>query len=88
LLEVGSRTVVLCDGTVVESDRIPGLNGGALGRVERHPQEPGSIVLRNLTETTWTVMPEDEPRRSVVPAQRLRIRPMTVDFGATTGRIT
>jgi DNA-binding helix-hairpin-helix protein with protein kinase domain len=88
LLEVGGRTVVLCDGTVVDSDRIAGLKSGALGRVERHPEEPGSIVLRNLTETTWTVLPEDEPRRRVVPGQRLRIRPMTVDFGVTTGRIT
>jgi eukaryotic-like serine/threonine-protein kinase len=89
LLEAGGRTVVLCEGTVVDSDRIAGLSaGGALGRVERHPSEAGKIVLRNLTERNWTVVPEDEPRRRVVPTQRVRIRPMTVDFGGATARIT
>ena len=90
LLEIAGRMVVLCEGSVIESDRIPELRagGGPIGQVERHPQEPGSIVLRNLTDAKWTVVPEDGDRRTVVPTQRLRVRPMTVDFGRIVGRIT
>jgi eukaryotic-like serine/threonine-protein kinase len=90
LLEVAGRIVVLCEGTLIRSDRsgIERSGGGTLGQVEGHPEEPGSIVVRNLSSSVWTVKPDDEPAKTVVPTQRLRVRPMTVDFGEVQGRIT
>jgi eukaryotic-like serine/threonine-protein kinase len=55
--------------------------------VERHPRRPGEVVLRNLSETKWTVAPAGEDVKTVKPQQRLWVRPMTIDFGTARGSI-
>jgi hypothetical protein len=44
-------------------------------------------VLRNLTSRAWTVLPDGEEAKRVVPNQRLGIRPMRIDFGPARGQI-
>jgi eukaryotic-like serine/threonine-protein kinase len=86
-LEVAGRLIVLCEGTAFDSDRILPEPATALGTVERHPDIPGSLVIRNMTDSTWTVKPDEQAAAQVVPGQRVRIRRMTIDFGGVQGRI-
>ena len=58
-----------------------------LAVVERHPQHPGQVVLRNLSEAKWTVQPAGEEAKTVKPHQRLRVRPMAINFGPVRGSI-
>jgi hypothetical protein len=44
-------------------------------------------VIRNLTGKRWTVFPEGEEAKTVEPGQRLGVRPMTIDFPGTRGRV-
>jgi hypothetical protein len=39
------------------------------------------VVLRNLTDKTWTVLPDGEQPKRVAPSQRLGVRPLHIDFG-------
>jgi hypothetical protein len=45
------------------------------------------VVLRNLTEVAWTVVPDGEGPKRVAPGQRLGVRPMRIDFGPARGQI-
>jgi hypothetical protein len=45
------------------------------------------VVLRNLTERTWRVVPDGEGPKLVTPSQRLAVRPMEIDFGGAQARI-
>jgi eukaryotic-like serine/threonine-protein kinase len=51
------------------------------------PRQPGRVVLRNLTDRTWTVVADGEEPKRVAPNQRLGVRPMRIDFGPARGRI-
>ena len=55
--------------------------------VEPGPRQPGRVVLRNLTDRTWTVVPDGEEPKRVAPNQRLGVRPMRIDFGPARGQI-
>lgn len=55
--------------------------------IEAHPGRPGRVVMRNLTNRTWTVAPDGEEPKRVAPSQRLAVRPMLIDFGTAHGRI-
>ncbi len=46
-----------------------------------------TISFRNLTDRTWTVVPDGEEPKRVAPNQRLGVRPMRIDFGPARGRI-
>ena len=43
--------------------------------------------VRNLTDRTWTVVPDGEEPKRVAPDQRLGVRPMRIDFGPARGQI-
>ena len=45
------------------------------------------MVLRNLTQTPWTVVPNGEELKTVAPGQRVAVRSMVIDFGAADGQI-
>ena len=45
------------------------------------------MVLRNVSDTPWTVEPVGEEVKSVAPGQRLGVRPMTIRFGDVRGSI-
>jgi hypothetical protein len=81
---------VLCEGATVTSHHL--LNDRsydeALGVVERHPDKPGCFTLRNMSDSTWIVVPDGDTQKTVVPTQRLYVRPMSIDFGPVQGRIT
>lgn len=55
--------------------------------VEVHPDLPGDLVLRNLTETSWRVIPDGEEPKTVAPGQRLAVRPMQIELDGVHGRI-
>jgi hypothetical protein len=90
LIEVRGHVVVLCEGATVTSHHLTGDRSydQALGEVEHHPDRPGSLTLRNLSSVTWIVVPDGETQKTVVPGQRLFVRPMSINFGPVEGRMT
>ncbi len=89
-LEAPGGTLVLSQGAVVTSHHLTRDRGyrTTCAVVEAHPGRPGRLVLRNMTDSTWTVVPEGEEAKHVVPSQRVAIRPMLIDFGGVQGRIS
>jgi DNA-binding helix-hairpin-helix protein with protein kinase domain len=88
-LKIPGSLIVLSDGAVVTSHH---LNRDrdyrtACAAIEPHPGRPGQVVLRNLTDKTWTVVPDGEEPKRVAPSQRLGVRPMRIDFGSVRGQI-
>jgi DNA-binding helix-hairpin-helix protein with protein kinase domain len=89
VLRLPGRTVVLAAGTVITSEHLQ--RDRALDEpvavVEPHPDRPGSVVLRNVSQLTWSVEPEAEEAKTVAPSQRLGVRPMRIGFGPTQAEI-
>lgn len=88
-LKLPGNLLVLSEGAVVTSHH---LNRDrdyrtACGVVEPHPGRPGRVVLRNLTDKPWTVVPDGEEAKRVAPSQRLGVRPLRIDFGSARGQI-
>ncbi len=88
-LKVPGGTLVLSEGAVVSSHH---LNRDrdyrtACAVIEPHPGRPGRVVMRNLTDSMWTVVPDGEPPKRVAPSQRLGVRPLIIDFGSVRGQI-
>jgi eukaryotic-like serine/threonine-protein kinase len=89
-LTVPGGTLVLSDGAVVSSHHLyrDRQYRTTCASVEPHPGRPGRVVLRNLTDQTWTMVPDGEELKRVAPSQRLAVRPMQIDFGSARGRIS
>jgi DNA-binding helix-hairpin-helix protein with protein kinase domain len=89
-LEAPGGAVVLAEGAVVTSHHLYRDHGyrEARARVEPHPRELGRLVMRNMTERTWAIVPDNEPPRGVAPGQLLAVRPMIIDYGIGRARIT
>ncbi len=88
-LSLPGGTLVLAEGAVVTRhhlyrDRDYRTMQAA---VEPHPDQAGELILRNLTQTPWRVMPDGEEPKTVAPGQRLAVRPMEIDFRGVLGRI-
>jgi eukaryotic-like serine/threonine-protein kinase len=90
LLKLPGGTVVLSEGGVVTSHHLHKDRDydTVVAAVEAHPSLPGQVVLRNVGKVGWTMKPEREAAKTVDPARRLAVRPMTIDFGSVRGRIT
>lgn len=91
-LKVPGGMLVLAEGAVVTSHHLhrDRDHHTACAVVEPHPGRPGRVVLRNLTDKTWTVVPDGEEAKRVAPSQRLGVRPMRIDFdpkGPVRGQI-
>ena len=88
-LELPGGTLVLSEGAAVTSHHLNRDRGYSktCAVVEPHPGRTGRVVLRNLTDKTWTVAPDGEPAKHVAPSVRLGVRPMLIDFAGVTGRI-
>ena len=87
-LKLRGSLLVLSEGAVLTSHH---LNRDrdyrtACAVVEPNPRRPG-LVLRNLTDRIWTVVPDGEEPKRVAPNQRLGVRPMRIDFGPARGQI-
>jgi hypothetical protein len=82
-------TLVLSEGAVVTSHHLRRDRGyrTICAAVEQHPGRPGRVVLRNMSETVWTVIPDGEEPKRVAPSVRVAVRPMLIDFGDAQGRI-
>ena len=89
LLETPGGTVVLSEGAVVSMRHLYRSRDhqSVLAQVESHPGRAGQVVLRNMSGQPWVVHPDGEEPRTVAPAQRVAIRPMTIDFQNCRGRI-
>ena len=88
-LKVPGGTLVLSEGAVVSSHHLYRDRDyrTACAVVEPRPGPPGRVVLRNLTDKTWTVVPDGEEPKRVAPSQRLGVRPLRIDFGSVRGQI-
>ena len=88
-LKAPGGTLVLSEGATVTSHHLNRNRDHrtACAVVEPHPGRPGRVVVRNLTDKTWTVIPDGEEPKRVAPSQRLAVRPMLIDFGTAQGRI-
>jgi serine/threonine protein kinase len=88
-LSVPGGTVVLAEGAVVTRHHLYRDRDyrSVQAAVEPHPDRVGDLVLRNLTQDSWRVMPDGEAPKTVAPGQRLAIRPMEIDFHGIHGRI-
>ena len=58
-----------------------------VGVVQAHPAAPGEVVLGNVSDATWVAEPTGEEPKTVAPGRRIRVRPMTLSFGAASGSI-
>ncbi len=89
ILDVNGNNLVLCEGAAITNHHLTRDRDyrGIAGVVEAHPQQPGRLVLRNLSQRTWSVVPDGEEPKSVAPGQRLGVREMTIDFAPGSGRI-
>lgn len=88
-LEVPGGTLVLSEGAVLTRHHLYRDRDyqQPCGLVEPHPGRPGRVVLRNMTDKIWMVVPEGEEPKRVVPSQRVGVRPMRIDFGGVRGRM-
>ena len=88
-LKIPGSLLVLSEGAVLTSHHLNRDRdyGTACAVVEPHPGRPGRVVLRNLTDKTWTAVPDGEEPKRVAPSQRLGVRPLHIDFGAVKGQI-
>lgn len=89
VLEIPGSRLVLAEGATVSRHHLyrDRAYRSACAAVEPHPGRPGRVVLRNLTDLSWTVWPDGEEPKRVAPSQRLAVRPMRIDFGPAQGRI-
>jgi eukaryotic-like serine/threonine-protein kinase len=88
-LRLRGSLLVLSEGAVLTSHHLnrDRDHRTACAVVEPHPRQPGQVVLRNLSGRPWTVVPDGETPKRVVPDQRLGVRPMRIDFGPARGQI-
>jgi eukaryotic-like serine/threonine-protein kinase len=89
-LKAPGGTLVLADGATLTRHHLfrDREFRTACASVEPHPGRPGRVILRNLTDQTWTVIPDGEDPKRVAPSQRMAVRPMQIDFGKVRGRIS
>jgi DNA-binding helix-hairpin-helix protein with protein kinase domain len=89
LLELPGHLVVLAEGAVLTSRHLQreGDYDTVRGVVEPYPGHPGELLVRNLSTDPWTVRLPGEGERRVGAGQRLRVRPLDIDFGGVGGTI-
>lgn len=89
LLILPHATLVISNGAVLTSDHLNRDHDyrSIRAQVEPHPGRPSHFVLRNMTDRSWTIAADGEQAKTAQPGQRIGIRPMTIDFGRTRGRI-
>jgi eukaryotic-like serine/threonine-protein kinase len=89
LLVLPQATLVIAEGAVLTGDHLRRDRDyrSVRAMVETHPGRPGRFVLRNMTDRSWDIFPHGEEAKSVLPGQRMGVRPMTIDFGSVRGRV-
>jgi DNA-binding helix-hairpin-helix protein with protein kinase domain len=88
-IELPGGTLVLSEGAEVTSHHLFRDRGyrKTCAVVEQHPGRPGRVVLRNVSDQTWTVAPDGETPKRAAPSVRVSVRPMLIDFGGAQGQI-
>jgi hypothetical protein len=51
-----------------------------IGAVEPHPTIPRQLVMRNMSNISWTIEPVGEEIKTVKPGQRMQVRAMKIHF--------
>jgi DNA-binding helix-hairpin-helix protein with protein kinase domain len=89
VLELPHQVVVLSEGATLSGAHLrrDRDHDSVLAVVETHPTQARELVLHNLSGDPWTVELPEEGSRAVAPGQRLRVRPLAIDFGAVQGTI-
>ena len=82
MLDINGNNLVLCEGAAMTNHHLTRDRDyrGIAGVVEAPPPAARPVVLRNLSQRTWSVVPDGEEPKSVAPGQRLGVREMTIDF--------
>jgi RsiW-degrading membrane proteinase PrsW (M82 family) len=91
-LAVGAKRLRLIADATLSGEDVPGLApagvGAPVAQVIPHPDEPGMLVLRNLSRSTWEAVRTDGTVRDVAPAETIRLIPGTrIDFGTMAGAV-
>jgi len=91
-LAVGAKRLRLLADAALSGEDIPCLApagvGALVAQVMPHPDEPGMLVLRNLSRSTWEAVRTDGTVRDVAPAETIRLIPGTrIDFGTMAGAV-
>jgi eukaryotic-like serine/threonine-protein kinase len=88
-LSLPGGTLVLAEGAIVTGHHLHRDRDYRTEQatVERHPSRAGDLVLRNLTQTPWRVIPDGQEPKTVAPGQRLAVRPMQIELDGVHGRI-
>lgn len=89
LFTAPGHVVVLAAGTAVTGRhlKLTAKADRVLAMAEVDPRYPGAVLLRNLTDETWTVEPAGEEVKHVRPRQRLLARPMTIELAGKRAMI-
>jgi hypothetical protein len=91
-LNVGGRTFTMDDGGRLTARDLPGLRARwprrAVAAVVRHPADPSTLGMKNLTRAAWSVRLPDGSRREVGPGRAVRLQSgVWIDFGPLQGEI-
>ena len=91
-IEIHHRRTALRDGRRLTAADIPTLAArspdGTVAEVMRHPNQPGLLVLRNLSRGIWEAVMPDGTVRHVEPAGTVRVLSgARIDFGGSAGVI-
>jgi DNA-binding helix-hairpin-helix protein with protein kinase domain len=91
LLQLPGCTVALSPGATITSHHLSRDrdhdHDTIIAVVEEHPARSGALVLRNAGNSSWTMKPDGDTAKTVVPGRRLGVRSMLIDFGSVQGWI-
>jgi hypothetical protein len=89
LLQLPGCTVALSPGATITSHHLSRDrdHDTIIAVVEEHPARSGALVLRNAGNSSWTMKPDGDRAKTVVPGRRLGVRSMSIDFGSVQGWI-
>lgn len=89
LLQLPGCTVALSPGATITSHHLSRDrdHDTIIAVVEEHPARSGALVLRNAGNSSWTMKPDGDTAKTVVPGRRLGVRSMSIDFGSVQGWI-
>ena len=79
-LKIGSRSVILTNGTkiYIDNDNLPD------AEVTLHPNDPAKLLMKNLTNTTWTAETPSGKLKELKPGELMPVNPgIKINFSST-----
>jgi hypothetical protein len=85
------KVISLADGAKISASDVPGLQssiGGAVAEVNRNPNDPSILGLKNLSRSAWSVTLANRDRMQVDPGRSIRLQGGTkISFGSVSADI-